>query len=282
MKILICVNPKKDKEFAVYDKIASFLDKNGVSYTKCVLMKKDSGFEESDAKDCDMVLVLGGDGTLMRVAKNAVKFDLPIIGVNTGHLGFLAQTGVEGLEDTLKRLIAGEYFLEKRMMLRGSVIRNNEMIFETKALNDVCISRGGPLQILNYSISVNGLLLRSYSADGVIISTPTGSTGYNFSAGGPIVEPGADMILLTPVCAHTFMNRSILFKSKDTVTITIGEPHDDDMGQKVIASFDGNEKIELLSGDEIRIEKAEGKIEFIQMNNVNFLETLNRKLKENQ
>ncbi len=282
MKILICVNPKKDKEFVVYDKIASFLDKKGVSYMKCVLAKKDSGFEESEAKDCDMVLVLGGDGTLMRIAKKAVKFDLPIIGVNTGHLGFLAQTGVEGLEDTLTRLIAGEYFLEKRMMLKGAVIRNNEVIFETKALNDVCISRGGPLQILNYSISVNGMLLRSYSADGVIISTPTGSTGYNFSAGGPIVEPAADMILLTPVCAHTFMNRSILFKSKDTVTITIGEPHDDDMGQKVIASFDGNEKIELLSGDEICIEKAEGKIEFIQMNNVNFLETLNRKLKENQ
>lgn len=282
MKILICVNPKKDKDFVVYEKIASFLDKRGVSYSKCVLVKKDSGFDESEAENCDIVLVLGGDGTLMRVAKKSVKFKLPIIGVNTGHLGFLAQTGIEGLENTMERLISGEYLLEKRMMLKGTVLRNKEVIFETNALNDVCINRGGPLQILNYSVSVNDMLLKSYSADGVIISTPTGSTGYNLSAGGPIVEPSADMILLTPVCAHTFMNRSILFKSKDTVTITIGEPHDDDIEQKVIASFDGNEKIELLCGDEIRIEKADEKIEFIQMNNVNFLETLNRKLKENQ
>ena len=282
MKILICVNPKKDKDFVVYAKIASFLDKRGVSYSKCVLVKKDSGFDESEAENCDIVLVLGGDGTLMRVAKKSVKFKLPIIGVNTGHLGFLAQTGIEGLENTMERLISGEYLLEKRMMLKGTVLRNKEVIFETNALNDVCINRGGPLQILNYSVSVNDMLLKSYSADGVIISTPTGSTGYNLSAGGPIVEPSADMILLTPVCAHTFMNRSILLKSKDTVTITIGEPHDDDIEQKVIASFDGNEKIELLCGDEIRIEKADEKIEFIQMNNVNFLETLNRKLKENQ
>lgn len=282
MKILICVNPKKDKDFAVFDKIAAFLDAQNVSYSKCVLYKKDSGFDDNDAKDCNLVLVLGGDGTLMRIAKKAVKFSLPIIGVNTGHLGFLAQTGTEGLEDTLERLIKGDYFLEKRMVLKGSVYRDGVKIFETDALNDVCINRGGPLQILNYSVSVNDLYLRSYSADGVIISTPTGSTGYNLSAGGPIVEPSADMILLTPVCPHTLMNRSILFKSKDCVSIAIEEPHDDDTAQKVIASFDGNEKAELQTGDVIRIEKAEDKIEFIQMNNVNFLETLNRKLKENQ
>lgn len=282
MKILVCVNSQKDKEFVVYDRIASFLKDNGVEYSQCILHKKDSGFDKEDAKDCNLVIVLGGDGTLMRIAKKAAKYNLPIIGVNTGHLGFLAQTGVDGLEDTLKRLIAGEYFLEKRMMLKGCVVRNGEIIFETYALNDVCINRGGPLQILNYSVSVNDMLLRSYSADGVIISTPTGSTGYNLSAGGPIVEPSADMILLTPICAHTFMNRSILFKANDCVTITIGEPHDVDTAQRVIASFDGNERIELLSGDEVKIVKSDRNIDFIQMNDVNFLETLNRKLKENQ
>lgn len=281
MTVFICINPQKDIGFEVTKRICDFLEKKKVGFKKFVLESRDTQICAGDVEGCDCVLVLGGDGTLMRVAKKCNGFNLPIIGVNTGHLGFLAQTGVEGLEDTLERLIKNEYILEPRMLLKGAIVRNNEVIYESEALNDVCITRGGCLQILNFFVDVNDMPLKSYSADGVIISTPTGSTGYNLSAGGPIVEPAADMILLTPVAAHTFMNRSILFNSKDKVTIVIGAPHDADVGQKVIASFDGNEGVELEKDDKVVIVKAQGHVKFIQMNNVNFLETLGRKLKEN-
>ena len=281
MKVLICVNPYKDKGLEVCKKICAFFDEKNVSYSNVVTVTRDTNLSVNDAEGCDAVLVLGGDGTLMRVAKKCNKFNLPIIGINLGHLGFLAQTGTEGLEETLGRLIRKEYILEERMLLKGKVYRNNELIMESEALNDVCINRGGMLQILNFDISVNGMFLKSYSADGVIISTPTGSTGYNLSAGGPIVEPSADMILVTPIAAHSFMNRSILFKADDSIKIKIGEPHDEEVGQTVLAHFDGADHIELQSGDEIVITKNSGHVSFIQMNNVNFLETLNRKLREN-
>ena len=228
-----------------------------------------------------MVIVLGGDGTLMRVAKQCSTLNLPILGINLGHVGFLAQTNVDGMEKALDRLVEKDYLLEKRMMLNGKVYRDGKLIFESNSLNDVCINRGGMLQILNYDISVNDMFLKSYAADGVIISTPTGSTGYNLSAGGPIVEPAAEMLLITPIAAHSFMNRSILFKATDIIKITIGEPHDASVGQTVIAHFDGAERIDLNSNDELIISKADACVDFIQMNNVNFLETLNRKLKEN-
>ena len=255
MKVLICVNPYKDKELKVTKQICEFFDEKKVEYSDVVTVNRETNVSEEDAKGCDVVLVLGGDGTLMRVAKKCNSFKLPIIGINLGHLGFLAQTGVDGLEDTLQRLIRKEYFLEERMLIKGKVYRNNELIFESEALNDVCINRGGMLQILNFDISVNGMFLKSYSADGVIISTPTGSTGYNLSAGGPIVEPSADMILVTPIAAHSFMNRSILFKADDSIKITIGEPHDEELGQTVLAHFDGFDHIELQSRDEIIITK---------------------------
>jgi len=281
MKVLICVNPYKDKDLTVCKRICDFFDEKKVSYPKPVTVTRETCLLDADANGCDAVLVLGGDGTLMRVAKKCKNFKLPILGINLGHLGFLAQTGIDGIEDTLNRFIRKEYVLEERMLITGRVYRDNKLISEHEALNDVCINRGGMLQILNFDISVNGMFLKSYAADGVIISTPTGSTGYNLSAGGPIVEPSADMIVLTPIAAHSFMNRSIVLKADDSVKIRIGEPHDEEMGQTVLAHFDGFDHIELKSNDEIIITKNSDHVSFIQMNNVNFLETLNRKLKEN-
>lgn len=280
MKVLICVNKQKDKEFKVCQEIEAFFKANNVETDTEVLVNKDAKINKEKLEGADAVVVLGGDGTLMRVSKRCAKYNVPLLGVNTGHLGFLAQTGVDGIEETLTRLIKGDYVIEKRMMLNGRVYRGEDVVFDGEALNDVCINRAGVLQILNFDVCVNGLNLKSYSADGVIISTPTGSTGYNLSAGGPIVEPSADMILLTPICAHTFMNRSILFKHDDIVTILIGEPHDAITGQTVTASFDGFDNIELCKGDRVEISKSEMYAQFIQLNNVNFLETLNRKLRE--
>ena len=281
MRVLACVNPYKDKDYKVYNQIREYLSHKGVEVSNPMTVNREENISVSDTEGYDVVIVLGGDGTLMRVAKQCSTLNLPILGINLGHVGFLAQTNVDGMEKALDRLVEKDYLLEKRMMLNGKVYRDGKLIFESNSLNDVCINRGGMLQILNYDISVNDMFLKSYAADGVIISTPTGSTGYNLSAGGPIVEPAAEMLLITPIAAHSFMNRSILFKATDIIKITIGEPHDASVGQTVIAHFDGAERIELNSNDELIISKADACVDFIQMNNVNFLETLNRKLKEN-
>lgn len=280
MRVLVCVNVQKDRELKACNRICDYLASQNVDYDKEILVNKDSAIDKDKLSKADAVIVLGGDGTLMRVSKKSSVYNVPILGVNTGHLGFLAQTGVDGCEETLSRLIKGDYLLEKRMMVAGRVLRGNEVIYEGEALNDICINRAGVLQILNFDVCVNEQNLKSYSADGVIISTPTGSTGYNLSAGGPIVEPSADMIVLTPICAHTFMNRSILFKAEDVVSIIIGEPHDAITGQTVTASFDGFNNIELKKGDIVEITKSNSIVSFVQLNNVNFLETLNRKLRE--
>ena len=281
MKILVCTNPQKDVRLEITDKVCEILDKYDIEYNRFVLESRDANINSDVSEGCDAVIVLGGDGTIMRVAKKCKEYAIPIMGVNAGHLGFLAQTGVDDLDEALKRLIDKDYSLEKRMMLTGKVIRNGEVIYEGEALNDVCITRGGSLQILNLSTYVNDRYLKAYAADGVIISTPTGSTGYNLSAGGPIVEPDADMILLTPIAAHTLMNRSILFSSKDSVSVVVEEPHDVELKQRIVVSFDGAKYIELMSNDKVVVTKSEGHVRFIQMNNVNFLETLSKKLKEN-
>lgn len=280
MKILVCTNLYKDKDLSVTNGIIEYLSHKNVEVSGLVLQSRDTSITEADVIGIDVAIVLGGDGTMMRVAKKLCGYSIPLLGINIGHLGFLAQTGTEGITEVLDRLVSGDYILENRIMLKGKVSRKDTVLFESEALNDICINRGGKLQILSFDIYVNNMFLKSYSADGLIVSTPTGSTGYNLSAGGPIVEPGADMLLLTPIAAHTFMNRSILLKSSDEITIEIGEAHDEELGQEVIANFDGQGSLKLEKGDRIVIGKASNCVSFVQMNNVNFLETLNRKLKE--
>lgn len=280
MKILVCTNLYKDKDLSVTKGIIDFLSEKNVEVSSLVLQSRETPITKENVMGIDVCVVLGGDGTMMRVAKKTCKYSIPLLGINTGHLGFLAQTGVEGISEVLERLILGDYILENRIMLKGKVLRNGVSLYESEALNDICVNRGGKLQILSFDIYVNNMFLKAYSADGLIVSTPTGSTGYNLSAGGPIVEPAADMLLLTPIAAHTFMNRSILLKSSDEITIEIGEAHDEELGQEVIANFDGQGSLKLEKGDRIVIGKSLNCVSFVQMNNVNFLETLNRKLKE--
>ena len=179
------------------------------------------------------------DGTLLKAAGDLMEQEIPLLGVNLGTLGYLAEVEIGNIETALDKLLRDEYTREARMMLSGGVFREGRNVVHDFALNDIVISRCGSLQILHFHIYVNGRFLNGYGADGMIVATPTGSTGYNMSAGGPIVEPGASLLLLTPICPHTLNTRSIVLAPDDEVVIEIPEGRENCV-QKVEASFDGS------------------------------------------
>ena len=229
--------------------------------------------------DADCMIVLGGDGTVLQAARLTKMLRVPIIGVNLGTLGYMTEVEVPNLEESLERLIAGDYVQESRMMLGGRATFADGRRDEGWALNDIVISRSGPLQIIKFNIYVNGQFLNDYSADGVIVTTPTGSTGYNLSAGGPLVEPGARLIVLTPICPHSLNQRSIVLSPEDVIEIQI--PARGESGnQNVEASFDGNHVIPLGTGDRLRIVRSEETTEFLKLGQGSFLDVLHRKMKE--
>lgn len=283
---LVYSNTYKDKNLMVTNQLVSYLETKGQKVTlnlKEADWKSGAGEESEEAKniprDVDCMIVLGGDGTVLQAARETKKLHIPIIGVNLGTLGYMTEIEPANLEEALDRLIAGDYEMESRMMLNGKVFFADNTEDEGWALNDIVISRSGSLQIINFNIYVNGQFLHDYKADGMIVTTPTGSTGYNLSAGGPLVAPKAKLITLTPVCPHTLSQRSIVLSPDDVIEIEIPSIRDG-MSQDVEANFDGSHKIALKSGDRIRIVQSEKTTEFLKLNQVSFLEVLNKKMKE--
>lgn len=269
---LIYTNRKKDKDLALTERICGYLEKEGQRVSV-----NTEGVDWKGAADC--MIVLGGDGTVLRAARETRELNIPIIGVNLGTLGYMTEIEPENLEDALSRLIQGDYERESRMMLYGLARLEGEREEEGWALNDIVISRKGSLQIIKFNIYVNGQFLNDYDADGMIVTTPTGSTGYNLSAGGPLIEPGAKLIMLTPICPHTLNQRSIILSAEDVIEIRIPQGREGCV-QTVEASFDGGHGITLRTGEKIRISKSEKITEFLRLNRVSFLEVLHRKMYE--
>lgn len=269
---LIYTNRHKDKNLAVTERIRSYLETKG----RRVSLKTE-GVDWKEAADC--IIVLGGDGTVLRAARETRELNIPIIGVNLGTLGYMTEIEPDNLEEALDRLIQGDFERESRMMLYGRAYLDEDRTEEGWALNDIVISRKGPLQIIRFNIYVNGQFLNAYCADGMIVTTPTGSTGYNLSAGGPLVEPGAKLIMLTPICPHTLNQRSIILSAEDVIEIEIPQNSDGSM-QTVEASFDGGHGIPLRTGERIRITQSEKITEFLRLNRVSFLEVLHGKMAE--
>ena len=216
-------------------------------------------------------------GTVIQAARDLARRDVPFLGINVGTLGYLTEVEASEYGQALDTLIRGEYYLEKRMMLCGEVFTEEGKTYAGKALNDIVISRQGVLRVVNFQIFVNGRYLNSYNADGMIISTPTGSTGYNLSAGGPIVEPGAEMLLITPICPHTLNARSIVLSGHDQVEIVIG-PGRKMEKDRAVATFDGDTEIGLVSGERVKIRRSIHATKLIKLNDQSFLEVLSRKL----
>lgn len=271
---VIYTNLHKDSKLTVTNRIRNYL----IAHAKqCALW--DSETAEEEMKDADCMIVLGGDGTMLQAARDVQKWNLPLIGVNLGTLGYMTEIELSALEESLDLLMNGQFEVESRMMLSGKV-EGRQGTEEDLALNDIVISRSGSLQIIKFNILVNGQFLNNYSADGVIVTTPTGSTGYNLSAGGPIVEPKARLIMITPICPHTLNQRSIILSPEDVIEIEISEGREGCV-QTVEANFDGNHVVPMHTGERIKIVQSEKTTDIIQLNKVSFLEVLHKKLSEN-
>lgn len=263
---------------------------------KCTIQIKESGKEQEYTdvaqipEDVDCILVLGGDGTLLQAARDIIQRDIPLLGINLGTLGYLAEIEETGMDAVMNQLLSGEYEVEQRMMLTGRIVRggihqqkhkeNGLPAYETEnsyALNDITITRSGSLQIIRFRICVNGQFLNEYHADGVIVATLTGSTGYNLSAGGPIVEPKAELLLITPISPHTLNTRSIILAPEDKIEIEIGAGREESV-QQVEVNFDGSHNVMLYTGDKVEIERAETTTGIVKLNKASFLEVLHKKL----
>lgn len=284
---LVYTNRHKDKNLVLTKKICDYLRQKG---QKATVKTEEGDFKERIStdtddipadipRDVDCMIVLGGDGTVLQAARETKKLHIPIIGVNLGTLGYMTEIEPANLKESLDRLIVGDYEQESRMMLNGKAYLSDGRTEEGWALNDIVITRSGSLQIIQFNIYVNGQFLNDYKADGMIITTPTGSTGYNLSAGGPLVEPRAKLIVLTPICPHSLNQRSIILSPEDVIEIEIPQGREGRI-QTVEASFDGTHVIPLETGDRIRIVQSEKITEFIQLNQVSFLEVLHKKMSD--
>lgn len=262
----------KDRDCRVTNQIADYLNTKG---KKCILNDAISGEEVAKFKP-DCVLVVGGDGTVIRAARQLQKYDIPMLGVNMGTVGYLTEVDPNNFREELDQLLKGQYFVEKRMMLKGTFSDGQKEV----ALNDIVLTRMGDLRVIHFRIYVNGELLNTYSADGIIVSTPTGSTGYNLSAGGPIVEPTARMIVLTPICAHALNTSSIVLSEEDRIRIEMCQGNDGSNEYAGI-SVDGNRTIPVHNGDSLEICMARETTRFLKINKVSFLETLRTKMRGN-
>ena len=232
-------------------------------------------------EDTQCILVLGGDGTLLQAARDVVHREIPMLGINLGTLGFLAEIDKTSIYTALDKLFADDYEIEERMMLTGTVWRGDKITGQDVALNDIVISRvGPPLRVIGFNNYVNDGYLNSYNADGIIIATPTGSTGYSLSCGGPIISPNAAMTVMTPIAPHTLNTRSIIFPEDDVITVELGEGRRQ-IQENGLASFDGDVEVPMSTGDRIVIKKASVSVKILKLNHLSFVEVLRQKMSNN-
>ena len=222
----------------------------------------------------DMIVVLGGDGTLLSVARLVGDHRVPIVGVNLGGLGFLTEIHLEELYPVLERVMRGDYETDEREVLIASVLRRGEKRAEFSVLNDAVINKGALARIIDLETSINGEYLVTFKSDGLILSTPTGSTAYNLSAGGPIVYPSLHCIIVTPICSHTLTNRPIVIPDEVIIRIVL-KTHD----QEVILTLDGQQGFALEYGDVVEVRKAPSRIYLVKSPYRHYFGLLREKLK---
>lgn len=268
----IISNRMKDPDFEFGGKVRDYLVSRGASCTEA--------FGDPDGKQVapektDLIIVLGGDGTMLKAADDNAGGRVPLLGINLGQLGYMAEIEKEGWKEALDSVLSGDYEIEERMMLEGRSARTGETM---EALNDIVITRAGKLQVVGIDVYVNGQFLNRYEADGIIVSTPTGSTAYNLSAGGPIVEPQARLILMTPICAHTLNTRTIIFSPNDTIEMEIGAARTGKQAE-VDADFDGDyNSVRMKTGERMRIRVSAKTTRILRVKRLSFLEVLHRKM----
>ena len=272
----IIPNENKDLDLLVTKRICNYVGKKG---GQCILASEDEEghiIPGTVPEYVDCAIVLGGDGPLIQAARDLLGYNIPVIGVNMGTLGYMAEVEIDDIEESMQKLLDDKYYLEIRMMIQGSVNGQEPL----SAMNDVVVTRENGLRVVHFDVYVNDELLNTYQADGVIVSTPTGSTGYNLSAGGPILEPTANMVVITPICSHALNTSSIVLSAEDVIEIKIGEARHG-MTEHAAVSFDGKKSISLVTGDRVRIEKTGESVVLLKLSRESFMKTMRRKMKGN-
>ena len=260
--------------------IAAYLKQHG-AYCSGSLKSRNAGGDgkgytdvHSVPMETECVITLGGDGTLIQAARDLIDRKLPLIGINMGNLGYLTQVARgEAVEPMLDALLADNFRLERRMMLEGCLTgpRGER---RGLALNDIVLTGAAGMQVLKFRTSVNGEYLNEYLSDGMIVATPTGSTAYNLSAGGPIVKPGAELMVMTPICSHALNSSSIVLTRDDTITFEMAG----DSGRRQMVVFDGDQVMDFDSEDKLEIHRSSRYTTLIQLKNISFLENLRNKV----
>lgn len=282
MKIVMTPNPYRDRTFEYVKKAVDILQKSGAETRICLPFDVDKSFDlpkdikfydlHREIKSADVLVCFGGDGTILHASKIATRHRVPILGVNMGTMGFMAELE-SGELDLLSRLATGDYSVERRMMLRVTVQNDGKILFDDTALNDAAITKGAVARVIQLSVECDGIEATAFSGDGVIIATPTGSTAYSMSAGGPIVEPSAQNLIITPICAHAIQAKSIVTAPSRTITVKIGK-----MGRRnAFLSADGGRAFRLNPGDVITVRRAEQETRLIRMKQTSFYEIINNK-----
>lgn len=281
-RFCVVANADKKNAYKTAVDISDYLSKKGCfcTVTENILMKKDIHMTYTDSRnipqDTECVIVLGGDGTMIQAASDIAVKNIPLFGINLGGVGYLTESDPENMWEDIDNLIEGHYRIEKRMMLDGR-IDAGESSYSCMALNDFVVSKRDMGKLIGFDMYVNGIFLDSFFADGIIISTPTGSTGYNLSAGGPILSPQMDSICITPICPHSLNDRSFVISGEDKVLIRLTEGKNSPVDNAMIIS-DGRNVKDIVSGDSLEVGKSKYYTQIILKENTNFYHRMRTKL----
>ncbi len=285
-KVILTPNPYRDKNFQTVREAMRILTQAGIDVKICLPFEVDRSYDlphdlrfsrlDRELPTASLVICFGGDGTILHMAKAATRSGVPILGVNIGTMGFMAELESTELQE-LRRIASGDYTVDERMMLDVTVLRDRDIIFHDICLNDAAITKGAVARIVHLKVECDGIQVLECGGDGVIIATPTGSTAYSLSAGGPIVEPEANSILITPVCAHDVASRSIVVSQNRHVTV--GLTHN--ARRNAFLSVDGGKATKINMGDVIKVRKSNLTTKLIRLKTRSFFDVVNMKFKNN-
>lgn len=283
--IVLTPNPYRDKNFQTVRSALQILKNAGAQTRLCLPFEVDRGYDlpkdlrfsrlERELPNAELVICFGGDGTILHMAKSAAKRGVPVLGVNIGTMGFIAELESSEL-DKLANLVRGEYTLESRMMLDVTVQREQDILFHDICLNDVVVTKGTVARIVHLAVKCDGTTAMEMGGDGVILATPTGSTAYSLSAGGPIVEPEAQNIVITPICPHDMGSRCIMASDKRTITVEMAH----NARRNAYLSVDGGKAIRLNMGDVVTVKKSQIVTKLVRLNQRSFYDVVNVKFRK--
>lgn len=283
-KVVMTPNPYRDRYFKYANLAQSVLRDAGIETRICLAFDVDKTFElpenvvlhdlTEELQDADLLICFGGDGTILHASKAATRAGVPILGVNIGTMGFMAELESSELKE-LSRLATGDYTVEERMMLHVKAEHEGQILMEEDALNDAVITKGAVARIIQMAVSCDDVEMMAFGGDGVIICTPTGSTAYSMSAGGPIVEPTAQNIIITPICAHDMRTKTVVTSAQRVITVEIGR-----IGRKnAFLSVDGGRALRMNTGDKVTITRSPDTTRLVHLGEKSFFEIVKNKFK---